>query len=82
MTTEFINIDFDSRAVNSDFIIVVTIPRTPNSRRRRYACGVCGLFSLVGDKLANRLIKRAYAANSDKFTSSLRRGITIQFYSH
>lgn len=65
-----------SKQVNRDFRVLFVEP----SNKTRILIGFSRLFSTLGEDLATRTIKRAYASKDDKITCKFRRGIQIIFY--
>lgn len=51
-----------------------------DGKRINILVGVSGLIKLIGEKLANKLVCRAFRDMLDKCICKLRRGLKITFY--
>ncbi len=71
--------DFTTKQINSNFRIKVS-GVNGEGKRLNTLVGVSGLLSLIGEKLANNLLTRAFKCMLDKCVCKLRRGLKITFY--
>lgn len=67
-------LDYTTKEINRNFLIKCSGLGVHELR------GVRGFVSLVGTKIANNLIRRAFACKNDKCVCKLRRGLKITFY--
>lgn len=72
--------DFTTTQINSNFLIKVS-GVNGEGKRINTLVGVSGLLRLIGEKLANNLLIRAFKCMLDKCVCKLRRGLKITFYS-
>lgn len=71
--------DFTTKQINSNFLIKVS-GVNGEGKRINTLVGVSGLLRLIGEKLANNLLTRAFKCMLDKCVCKLRRGLKITFY--
>ena len=72
--------DFTTAQINRNFLIKVS-GVNGDGERLNTLVGVSGLLRLIGEKLANSLLIRAFKCMLDKCVCKLRRGLKITFYS-
>lgn len=66
--------------LNTDFRVVYNREKTATAPRIRRFLGRNGLVTLLGERLANDVVERAYRANSLKITCKFRSGYQVIFY--
>lgn len=71
--------DFTTTQINRNFRIKVS-GVNGEGKRINTLVGVSGLLQLIGEKLANNLLTRAFKCMLDKCVCKLRRGLKITFY--
>lgn len=71
--------DFTTKQINRNFRIKVS-GVNGEGKRINILVGVSGLLRLIGEKLANNLLTRAFKCMLDKCVCKLRRGLKITFY--
>lgn len=71
--------EYTTKLINRNFRIKVSGVNGKGERLNTLV-GVSGLLSLIGEKLANRLLVRAFNCMLDKCVCKLRRGLKITFY--
>lgn len=72
--------DFTTAQINRNFLIKVS-GVNGDGERLNTLVGVSGLLRLIGEKLTNSLLIRAFKCMLDKCVCKLRRGLKITFYS-
>lgn len=72
MTTTTINKNFKIKAFGMSH----------DGKKINTLLGVSGLKNEIGEELAEKFIKRAFASIGDKCVCKLRRGLVITFYVH
>lgn len=72
----FSYMDFTTTQINSNFRIKVS-GVNGEGKRLNTLVGVSGLLRLIGEKLANNLLTRAFKCMLDKCVCKLRRGLKI-----
>lgn len=73
--------NYTSKQINRNFKIKVT--GTVGQNKINTLVGVSGFLSYVGDdKLAGRLLDRAFNCPDDKCVCRLRRGLVFSFYAN
>lgn len=77
LNTSYMN--FTTKQINSNFRIKVS-GVNGEGKRINTLVGVSGLLRLIGEKLANNLLTRAFKCMLDKCVCKLRRGLKITFY--
>lgn len=75
----FSYMNFTTAQINRNFLIKVS-GVNGEGKRLNTLVGVSGLIRLIGEKLANSLLTRAFACLLDKCVCKLRRGLKITFY--
>lgn len=73
------NMDYTTAQINRNFLIKVS-GVNGEGKRLNTLVGVSGLLRLIGEKLANSLLTRAFKCMLDKCVCKLRRGLKITFY--
>lgn len=72
---------YSSKTINRNFKIKVT--GTVGQSKINTLVGVSGFLAYVGDdKLAGRLLARAFSCPDDKCVCKLRRGLVFSFYAN
>lgn len=71
--------DFTTTQINRNFRIKVS-GVNGKGKKINTLVGVSGLLRLIGEKLANTLLVRAFKCLLDKCECKLRRGLKITFY--
>lgn len=75
----FSYMDYTTAQINRNFLIKVS-GVNGEGKRLNTLVGVSGLLRLIGEKLANNLLTRAFKCMLDKCVCKLRRGLKITFY--
>jgi len=75
----FSYMNFTTAQINRNFRIKVS-GVNGEGKRLNTLVGVSGLLRLIGEKLANSLLTRAFKCMLDKCVCKLRRGLKITFY--
>lgn len=71
--------EYTTKQINRNFLIKVS-GVNGEGKRLNTLVGVSGLLRLIGEKLANNLLTRAFKCMLDKCVCKLRRGLKITFY--
>ncbi len=73
--------EFSIKEVNRTFMIKAYSNKY-NGKKLNRLLGVSGLIKLIGVKLANKLLHKAFNCKEDKAVFRLRRGLIVTFLFH
>lgn len=72
-------LNWSMREVNMNFRIKV-FGQDESGRKVNQLFGVSGIINLIGVKMLNKLLERAFACMDDVCVCKLRRGLKVSFY--